>query len=115
MVVFFMKSYAIDELRFHDYDKIRAYAGEHFGFSGVDGIYWIPLDEDILSDIQKDHEPCKPFYFAVEIEPERVACELLIRTNSTIRCSCMAYADERQRNWLIRLIDGVFDELEIKT
>ena len=110
-----MKQYVIDELRPGEYDKIKAYLEENFGPSSVDGIYWIPLEEDILSDIQKTHEQCKPFYFALEIEPERVTCELLVRIQSAMRCSCMAYADERQRNWLIRLIDGVFDELDIKT
>lgn len=110
-----MKSYTIDELRFQDFDKIATYAREHFDPSGVEGLYWIPLDEDILNDAQQRHNACKPFCFAVEVDTARVTCELLVRTRSAIRCSCMAYADEKQRNWLIRLIDGIFEALEIKT
>jgi len=112
---FYMKSYVIDELRREDYNKIKIYADEKLGPSGVSGIYWIPLVPDILSDIQTAHEQCRPFYFAVDLEPHQIACELLVRTKSRVRCSCINYATEKQRNWLIRFIDGIFDKLEIKT
>ena len=110
-----MKSYVIDDLRFHDYQKIKAYADEHFDSSGVNGIYWIPLDPDVLDETQATHKCCQPFYFAIDLEFNQIACEFLVRTQNRIRCDCMAYATEHQRNWLIRFIDGLFDELEIKT
>jgi hypothetical protein len=32
-----------------------------------------------------------------------------------MRCSCMGYATEKQRTWLIGFADAIFDELGIKT
>ena len=110
-----MKQYVIDELRPEDHQKIKAYLEENFGPAGVAGIYWIPLTEDMLSEIQAEHTQCQPFYFVVELEPNRMACEFLIRTRTRLRCGCIHYATERQRNWIIRVSDSIFEKLAIKT
>jgi hypothetical protein len=83
----FMKQYVIDELRPKDYQMIKSFMDEKFGSSNVDGVYWIEL----------------------------IAFELLVRTKNRMRCSCMGYATENQRNWLIRVADAIFDKLGIKT
>jgi hypothetical protein len=110
-----MKQYVIDELRRKDYELIKAYMEEKFLSSDVDGIYWIRLDEKILSEIQKAHTDCQPFYVAVDLKPNLITFEMLIRTQNRMRCSCMGYATDTQRNWLIRLADAIFDELGITT
>ena len=110
-----MKQYVIDELRPADYEKIRAYLDENLDASSVDGIYWIPLDQDILSNVQAEHIECQPFYFAINLEPTVMACELLVRSKNTIRCDCIGYATEKQRNWFILVVDAIFEKLEIKT
>jgi len=110
-----MKQYVIDELRPWEYEKIKAYLDERFLQSEVDGIYWVPLDPDCLDAVQRAHRDCRPHCFALELEPTRLSCELLVRTKERIRCDCIGYASERQRNWLIRLADGIFDELGIIT
>ena len=110
-----MKQYVIDELRLKDYELVKVYLEENFSSSDVDGVYWIQLDPSILTKIQVEHTGCQPFYFAVELEPNVITFELLIRTKNRIRCDCMGYATEKQRNWLIRLADSIFDTLEIKT
>jgi hypothetical protein len=110
-----MKQYVIDELRPEDYEKIKAYLDENFGSSGVDGIYWIPLDKSILTDVQAEHTKCQPFYFAIDIEQNRMACELLVRTRSRMRCNCISYATENQLIWLIRFVDAIFEKLGIIT
>ncbi len=109
-----MKQYVIDELRIGDHEKIKSYLDENFGTSGVDGIYWLPVENRILTEIQAAHTDCSPFYFALSLEPNLLACELLVRTRNRIRCDCMSYATEEQRNWLIRFIDDIFEKLEIK-
>lgn len=109
-----MKQYVIDELRQNDYEMLKAYMEENFSLSEVDGIYWIPLDREILTEIQVEHINCQPFYFAVDLQPNLIAFEMLIRTKQRMRCNCMAYATEKQRNWLIRLADSIFDRLGIK-
>jgi hypothetical protein len=110
-----MKQYVIDELRPWEYEKIRGYLSARFEASEVDGIYWIHLDTDILNEVQRAHTACQPHCFAVELEPNRMSCELLVRTRERIRCECISYATEVQRNWLIRLADDIFDGLGIIT
>jgi len=97
-----------------DHEAIKVYLKENYSASDVDGIYWIPLEEDILTEIQKEHTDCQPFYFAVDLEPNRIAFEMLIRTQKKMRCSCMGYATENQRDWLMGLADSIFDQLGIK-
>ncbi len=110
-----MKQYVIDELRAVDYESLKNYMQDHYGPAVMDGIYWIPLDNGLLTDIQKDHRACQPHYFAVDLDENRLALELLVRSKSTMRCDCIHYATEAQRNWLIALVDDIFNQLEIMT
>lgn len=109
-----MRQYVIDELRHQDYEKVKAYLDDNSISSDVDGIYWIPLHQDILTKVQAEHVDCQPFYFAVALESNFIAFELLVRTKKKIRCDCMGYATIKQRNWLIGLADSIFDKLKIK-
>ena len=108
-----MKQYIIDELRLGEYEKIKTYLNENVDHSKMDGIYWIELDKNILTDIQAEHKECQPFYFAININPASVSCELLVRSRNIIRCNCISYATEAQRNWIIRFIDSILTKLEI--
>ena len=110
-----MKQYVIDDLRDSDYTKIKSYMVENYSRSGVGEVYWIPIDDDMLSDVQREHLQCKPFYFAVELNPQAFTIELLVRTKNNMRCSCMAYATERQRNWCINCADAILEQLKIIT
>ena len=110
-----MKQYVIDEIRAADHEKIKAYLDAEFGPAEMGGIYWIQVPEEKLSELQAAHKPCHPFFFALDLEPERLACELLIRTRTRIRCDCISYAAESQRNWLISVVDAMFEKLEIHT
>jgi hypothetical protein len=108
-----MKQYVIDQLRPNDHEKIKKYFDENFGPAGVGGIYWVPIDRDLLSGEQAQHTDCQPFYFAVDLEPDLMSVELLVRTRQRIRCSCIGYADERQRNWIIAFVDAALEQLDI--
>jgi hypothetical protein len=108
-----MKQYVIDELRPEDYRKLQEYLDEKHAAPGFDGLYWMPIDEQMLEAVQKAHSDCQPFYFALELFSDRLACELLVRTNQRSRCQCIQYASERQRNWLVQAVDSVFSSLEI--
>lgn len=110
-----MKQYVIDELRLQDHQKLKTYLDDTFSSSVIGGIYWIPLEGQILTDVQLAHSDCQPHYFALDLTEERLSCELLVRTQARMRCDCMGYATETQRNWLIRLIDCILAELEIKS
>jgi len=110
-----MKQYVIDELRAVDYESLKTYLQEHYGPAAMDGIYWIPLENGLLTDIQKDHHACQPHYFAADLDENRLALELLVRSKNTVRCDCIQYATEAQRNWLIAFIDDIFNQLTIMT
>ena len=108
-----MKQYVIDELRPEDYKALKKYLDEQFGPAEMDGIYWIPVESDSLTDIQLQHKECRPHYLALDLDPGRLACELLVRTKNRMSCDCIQYATEKQRNWLIELVDKMFNRLEI--
>jgi hypothetical protein len=111
IIELFMKHYVIDELRPRDYELVKKHLEEHLDASCVEGIYWIPLKEDLLTDLQAAHAECGPFFFAVALEPDQLSCELLVRTREKLQCDCMAYATEKQRNWIIGWADRIFSQL----
>ena len=110
-----MKQYVIDQLNAKDSQALGAYLEHHGEPSGVEGLFWLPIGEELLTPEQQAHSDCKPFCFALELLPDRLACELLVRTRSRVRCSCIAYASPAQRNWLMDTVDAILDELGIKT
>ena len=110
-----MKQYVVDELRPVDHGKIKEYLDNKFGSSVLEGLYWVPLEKSLYSRVQSDHKQCQPFYVALNLEPNLLAGELLVRTQNRVRCDCIGYATARQRSWLITLIDDMFAELGIKT
>jgi hypothetical protein len=110
-----MKQYVVDEIRPQDYEKIKDYLDGNYGESRLGGLYWVPLDETVLSEVQQAHTACAPFFMTLELGPDRLTGELLVRTRSRVRCDCIHYADVRQRDWLVRTVDAIFEKLEIIT
>lgn len=108
-----MKQYVIDELGPEDYRKIRQYLDVTYGPVEMGGIYWVPLAAELLTEIQREHPDCQPFYFAIDLEEERFALEFLVRTKNRIRCSCIGYASRDQQNWIMELVDAMFEKLGI--
>ncbi len=108
-----MKQYLIDELRLEDYEKIKAHMDETIKTSPMEGLYWIRVKEDLLTDIHASHKECGPHYFALELQEHRISCELLVRAENAIRCDCIRYASKEQRDWVIKYIDTILARLEI--
>ena len=108
-----MKQYVVDQLRYTDYEKLKGFMDQAYGEAVMGGIYWIPLDEGLLTPVQAEHRQCQPFTAAVELQETRLSMELLVRTRNRIRCDCIAYADLPQRNWLIAVVDRMLEQLEI--
>jgi hypothetical protein len=109
-----MKQYVIDEMNPQDSKALGDYLKQHTQPAGVDGLYWLPIAEGLLSPEQHSHEDCKPFAFALELLPDRLVCELLVRTRSRVRCSCITYASREQREWLIETIDAILSKLGVE-
>ena len=110
-----MKQYVIDELRPKDHHKIRMYLKDIYGSAEMGGIYWVPIEMEELSEIQLAHTDCQPFYFAIDLDEDRFALELLVRSKKRVRCACIAYASKDQRNWIISVVDAIFEKLNIAT
>jgi hypothetical protein len=110
-----MKQYVVDQLRYHDYEKLKGYLDQRFGPAEMGNVFWIPLPTGRLAPVQAEHLECQPFFAAIELLEDRLCLELLVRTRQRIRCDCIAYATETQRNDLIRMVDDMLAELEITT
>lgn len=110
-----MKQYVIDEVRPADHEKLKAYLDGHFGPAEMGSIYWIPVDPSLYDETQGAHADCQPLYFAVELTGTALIVELLVRTKNRVRCDCIRYATEAQFLWLIRVMDAIFEKLELKT
>ena len=108
-----MKQYVIDEIRPNERQILKAYLDEHFADPAMDGIYWIPVEEGLLGPVQAAHEECRPFLFALELHSDMLSVELLVRTRQRIRCDCIAYATEAQRNWIVDTVDAIFERLKL--
>jgi hypothetical protein len=108
-----MKQYVIDQLRPGDYGRLKEYLDGAFGDSGVEDLYWVPLDPGLLGPEQARHTDCHPLCFAVELMDDRISCELLVRTRNRMRCSCIDYATREQRDWFIDAMDAILERLEI--
>jgi hypothetical protein len=110
-----MKQYRIDELRSADVEKLKTHMDTHYGPCQVEGLYWIPLTKELLDPVQKAHKDCHPLFFAVELGPKAIAFELLIRTRKRVRCDCIRYANNTQRDHIFRVADRLFETLKILT
>jgi len=108
-----MKQYLIDGLRPQDHELIKHYLDKHYGPCNLGAIYWVELDPDLLTPMQKEHRLCGPHFFALELGRDFLSCELLVRIRTNIKCDCMGYATPEQREWLIGFADAVLDNLEI--
>jgi len=108
-----MRQYVIDELRLSDFKKLETYLESHFNKGMLDGIFYLPLDSSLLTDVQKSHSACQPYQFCVELAEERISCELLVRSKKSMKCDCLAIATETQRNFLIKCLDDILTELNI--
>ncbi len=109
-----MKQYVIDELRPEDHEKIKTYLDENFEAAGINGIYRLQLDRNLLNDVQTAHTRCQPFYFSVELASSRLSFEFLARSSDTMRCNCIDYATPKQRKWLMEVADAILEKLGIK-
>jgi len=108
-----MKQYLIDGLSLADYQKLKTYLDRYLKSSALDGIYWLELDRELLTPIQKRHKGCHPHVFALMLEETYLSCEFLVRTKKNIKCDCMDYATKKQRDWLMDQADAIFEKLGI--
>ncbi|MCG6916640.1 MAG: hypothetical protein LJE89_03745 [Deltaproteobacteria bacterium] len=110
-----MKQYVIDQLRENDFLKLEDYLNKNSEAGELPGIYWIPVPKSLLQTTQLEHTDCQPFYFAVNLDLNSIRFELLVRTRSRLRCGCIQYANQKQRDFIINYADQLFEKLGLMT
>jgi len=109
-----MRLYKIDQLSREEKANIESYLNRSLQPGPVEGVYWLEVPQDLLSVEQRGHDDCGPFYFAVELEADAVSFELLVRSQTNLHCSCIAYASPAQRDFILRFIDKLLQEERIQ-
>ena len=109
-----MKQYVIDQLREPDYEKVLEFLKKNADASEFGDIFWVMLPVELYSDIQKEHKQCHPFCFAVNLSSNQADFELLIRSRRILRCTCISYADSKQRDYIMDYADRMLEDLNIK-
>jgi hypothetical protein len=88
-----MRSLLLDELTHRQMDGLRILLARTCQASPLPGLYWWPLPIQLLSPLQRQHQPaCGPYRLALSLE-ERGRClkmELLLRAENNLHCSCLA-------------------------
>jgi hypothetical protein len=110
-----MRSYLIDELSRRDVAKIEAFLDQNAMRSALDGIFWVRIPEDLLSEQQFAHRDCRPHVFAVETGEDWIKLELFLRSLAGMRCPCGGYATRPQRDFIIRFAHAMIRDLDIRT
>lgn len=116
-----MRSYLIEDLVEADVQKVKKAFDDMELRGPLEGIYYLPLPEDLLQKEQVDHkDECGPYFMALEVvdgasemSEFQLKLELLTRARNKIRCSCVNYATPEQRKHMIEYLDQFLDELEI--
>ncbi len=110
-----MRYLVIDELQAKDVDKLAEHLAQSLEASSLPDVFWLNLPDDLLTREQAQHRDCAPHRVAVMLEPDGLRIELLVRGHGRMRCSCFAYAQGAARDFLIRYLDRLIEDLELAT
>ncbi|MBN2140679.1 MAG: hypothetical protein JW718_06695 [Desulfovibrionaceae bacterium] len=110
-----MRVYQVEDIQAQDMDKIENKLTD-LGLRGaIEDIFFLPLPPELLEPEQKEHQDsCGPYACGLEIwDQNTIKLELLVRARNKLRCSCVAYATPRQREYVINYVDTLIKELDI--
>ena len=107
-----MRSFLIDELDESLIAQLGAILDERELASGIKNLYWLPLDEDMLTPLQKEHAAeCGPHCMALELLPNGVRLELLVRARGKVQCECVGYTSAEAEQVMIQRLSSLVDEI----
>ncbi len=108
-----MKLYVVEDLTEEHMRALRERLDAMEMGSGMDGLYWLPLPEALLSDLQCAHTECAPHCMALETTADSLRLELLVRARNRLRCDCVSYASPQLREHMVNYLNTLLDELGI--
>ena len=109
-----MRQLLIDDLSREERDNIDNYLKRTLKSSLVKDMFWLLLPDDLLGEAQQGHGDCGPFYFGVDLGKDTVSFELLVRSETNLHCSCICYATNAQRDFVLGFVDRLVDEEKIR-
>ncbi len=109
-----MRQFVIDELIKEERDNLESYLKRTLKAGAMEGIFWLPVPKELWGAAQNGHDDCGPFYFGIELGRNRLTCELLVRSQSNLHCSCISYATPGQRQVLLDFLDRMLQEEHIR-
>ena len=110
-----MRAYLIDEISASDMENVNGFLKEHAVPSNLEKISWVQVPEDLLSDIQLQHQDCRPHVFAIELGSGWVKLEFFVRSLKNMQCRCPGYCTPQQRDYVMQFAHDMLAQLDIKT
>jgi len=110
-----MRSYLIEDFYPEHQAKVLDRLKDK-GLSGpLDGIFYLPVPEELLTDVQREHAgECGPHIFVLEaVDESTLKLELLVRAQKKLRCECVVYATAQQREYILGFLDDFIRQLDI--
>ena len=109
-----MRTYRISDLTTQDMAALCKRLEAMDLASSMDGLYWLPVPQDMLSEEQAEHQDeCGPYAMGLECDDDWISLELLVRARSKLRCSCVHYAAPELRAHMMDYLDGLLAELGV--
>ncbi len=109
-----MRQFVVDELNQAEMEQLEIFLKERCESAGLDGMYWLQLPAELLTTHQKEHTDCLPLYTAVELGRNFIRFEMLARSRNKLRCSCVAFVTPDQRKFVLKFIDDLLLDADIK-
>lgn len=109
-----MRQYVIDELNHPEMEKIRKYLKDKCDMSELGNIFWLNMPSEILTQEQAKHSACAPHVTAVELHEKAVYFEMLVRSRNVMRCSCIGFATNEQRDFILNFVDEMILKIGLK-
>ena len=110
-----MRTYLIEDFYPEQISLVRQRLTDKGLSGGLADIYYLPVPDELLTDEQREHKAeCGPHIFVLEILDETsLKLELLVRAQGKLRCSCVMYATDDQRTYIMDHLDAFLRELDI--
>ena len=109
-----MRQYLIDEISFLERDNIESFLKRTLKAGPIEGVYWLELPPELFGAAQEGHESCGPFYFSAVLEGLTLRFEFLVRSSHNMHCTCIAWANEAQRRFVLDFADRLLAEEMIR-
>ena len=109
-----MRYFMIDDLSKEERVVVENFLKRNATPGPIENLFWLQVPDDLLEETQREHRDCGPFFFGIELQDESVAFELLVRSQATLHCQCIAYTSPAQRDYMLAFVDRLISEERLK-